>query len=83
MSFRCGVAGLHVRREARGVDMEESIIEDLMPFILMFGGMIIMGVMWLIYMVRRNSSGYRDYQEYQYDKRDQESSAGYGNSMQG
>lgn len=63
--------------------MEESIIEDLMPFILMFAGMVIMGIMWLVYMIRRNVGGYSEYSEYQYDKRDQESSAGYGSSMQG
>lgn len=61
--------------------MTESIMEDLMPFLLMFGGMIVMGVLWLVYMLRRGS-GY-EYPDYQQTQRNDESSAGYGNSMQG
>jgi hypothetical protein len=62
--------------------MNESIIEDLLPFIFMIVPVIVMAVIGAIYMLRR-----RD--DYQYGVKDenvergQDASVGYGSTFQG
>ncbi len=62
--------------------MNESIIEDLMPFIVMIAGMIVMAIIGIIYTFRRGLV-YREHRAGDIVQRGEDASVGVGSTFQG